>query len=351
MTTIHDIARITGYSVATVSRAFKGVDGLSGETREKILETARELNYAPKKYAKHTRKITKNANIGVIISFRSCPWCNVIMDGICDTLEKQGILPIFVNTNEIPYREITCIDKLKNSVDGMIVYSSTEYNEYCTNFLMEINKTIPIVTIVRNTNLPTIDSVSIETYRPTYNLLTELVKNGHRHIAIVNGPMVIKPSMERFNAYTQVLNDNGIPIRNEYIFYSDFNQNTAYEIASRIKTIAPRVTAVFASNSVIARGCLKGFIDCNIKIPDDIAFVCSGDEFSFSLPGSRISVIADPDYEIGCKGSVLLLDRINSNKKIRNRNPQRVILEPELVLRGSELFPVKRIEERGLLYP
>lgn len=345
MYSIHDVAKLAGVSITTVSRAFNDQGGLSPETREKILNVAEKLNYAPKKYQKLGHKLVKNSNIGVIISFRSCPWCNVIMDGICDFLETEGILPVFVNTNEIPYREITCIDKLKNSVSGMIVYSSTEFNKYCTDFLIDVSKNIPIVTIVRNTNLYNIDSISIDTYRPTYNLLSELIKNGHKHIAIINGPMVIKPSMERFNAYTQVLKDNGIPLRNEYIFYSDFNEQKASEIAGEILKIAPKVTAVFASNSVIAQGCLKGFMNHNIKIPDDMAFVCSGDTFAFSLPGSQISVIADPDYEIGYKGASLLLDRIKNPIGKKNHNPQRIILEPKIILRGSERYPQTRNAE------
>lgn len=343
MYSINDIAKIAGVSISTVSRALNGQAGLSQETRERILDITRKLDYTPKKYHRQRRNVGKNLNVGVIISFRSCPWCNIIMNGICDMLETEGILPIFVNTDEIPYREITCIDKLKDSVSGMIVYSSTEYNQYCTDFLTEVNKTIPIVTIVRNTNLDNIDSVSIDTYQPTYNLISELVKNGHQHIAIVNGPMVIKPSMERFNAYTQVLNDNGIPIYNEYIFYSDFNEQKAYEIAKRIHEIAPKVTAVFASNSVIARGCLKGFIDCGLKIPDDIAFVCSGDSFEFSLPGTQISVIADPDYEIGYKGASLLINRMRENTSKKTRETKRIILDPKIILRGSELYTKNRL--------
>lgn len=339
MYTIHDVAKLAGVSITTVSRALSGQSGVGPETRDRILSIARQLNYEPKKYNKLEHKPEKNSNIGVIISFRSCPWCNVIMDGICDYMENEGILPIFVNTNEMPYREITYIDKLKNSVKGMIVYSSTEYDSYCTDYLIDISRNIPVITIVRNTNLDNIDSISIDTYRPTYNLITELVRNGHRNIAILNGPMVIKPSMERFNAYTQVMNDNGIPIRNEYIFYSDFNEKKAYEISGSILKAFPKVTAVFASNSVIAQGCLKGFYDRGLKIPEDIAFVCNGDTFAFSLPGTQISAIADPDYEIGYTAAKLLLERIKYPTGRKNRNPKRIILEPQIILRGSEKFP------------
>jgi LacI family transcriptional regulator len=340
--TINDIAKMAGVSITTVSRAFNNHPGISAETRDKILSLSSNLHYSPKRYKQHSKPIKRSATVGIVNSFQSYPWCNFMMEGICDTLEKENLFPVFANTNEIPYREIICIDRMKDSVIGMIVVSSTEFNDYCTNFLTEINKTIPIVTMVRNTHLDNIDSVEIDSYHSSYEAINCLIKNGHRHIAIINGPMVIKPSINRFNAYTQALKDNNIQIHNEYVYYADFNENNAYNIANRILERNPLVTAIFGCNSIIARGCVRAFANKKINVPEDIAFIAYGDDFAFSLPSNNVSAILDPDYEVGANGASLLINRIQKLSGTKKRKPQRIILTPQLMLRGSEAFPVNR---------
>lgn len=342
MATIHELAKAAGVSIATISRAFSDDAHISTATKERIRELARQMDYNPKTYHKRQSSGRKHETIGVIIACRNYPWFNTIMSGICDVMEAANITPVFTDTNETPYREIICMDKLKSFVSGLLVVSSTELNEYSKQFLTEINKTIPIVTLIRNTNLERIDSVGIDCFHQTCAALNLMIDNGHRHIAIINGPMVIKPSLDRFAGYIEVLRNRSIPIRNEYIYYSDFNEANAFDIAVKLIRANPLVTAIFSSNTVITRGCLKAFEHCGVKIPDDMAFISYGDDYSFSMKSINITVISDPNYEIGSKAATLLLDRLNEKPLSRNKEPKRIIMSPDLILRGSEVFPANR---------
>jgi len=342
MGTINDVAELAGVSIATVSRAFNNDSSIKSSTRDKILEISKNINYVPKKYHKHKNPNNNCSIIGVIISCRNSPWCNLIMSGICNVMEKYNITPVFADTNETPYKEIVCMDKLKDFVKGMLIVSSTELNDYSTKYIAEINQSIPIVTLVRNTALEHIDSVAIDSFHHTFEAINLLVDNGHSHIAIINGPMVIKPSLDRFAGYIEVLRARNIPIRNEYIYYGDFDETNDFNITNELLDSNPRVTAIFSANTAITRGALKAIESRGLKIPDDIAFISYGDDYSFSFTSMNITAIVDPDYEIGCKAASLLLSRIQEDPRLRNRKPKRIVVKPNLVLRGSEVFPKNR---------
>lgn len=339
MATIKDVAEAAGVSVATVSRAFKPNSRINRDTKETILRIAKRMNYQPKKYRSRQGNLCKFSMIGVIIACHNYPWFNRIMRGINSVMEAEDITPIIADTSENPNNDIICLNKMKNIVRGLIVVSSSELDNYCTNFLSEINETTPVVTMIRNTNIPRIDSIKINGFRPTYDAINLLIENGHRHIGIINGPMVFKPSFDRFAAYTEALKRHNIPIRNEYICYSDFNEDNAYKHALGLIKSNPRLTAIFAANTVIARGCLRAFEKCGLKVPDDIAFISYGDDFSFGLNSIGITVVSDPDYDIGVMAAKLLLRRMKQPLHHKNDSHERIEVTPQIILRGSEVFP------------
>ena len=341
MATIHDVAEKAGVSIATVSRAFSG-GTINEHTREQIHIIANQLNYSPKKYRRHGMNISKHSMIGVIISCHNYPWFNLILSGINSILEEKGITPIFADTCEDPYKDVTNINKLKDIVCGLLVVSSTEMDSYCTDFLKEINRKVPVVTMIRNTNIPTIDSILIDSFRSTYEGINLLLENGHHHVGIINGPMTFKLSFDRLAAYTEALTARGIPIRSDYVCYGSFKEEHACELATSLIKNNPQITAIFSANTAITRGCLKAFEQCGLSIPSDIAFLSYGDEFSFGLNRLSVSVISDPDYDIGRQAAELLLWRMSKSRSDKKRDPERIIITPEIILRGSERYPSNR---------
>lgn len=169
------------------------------------------------------------------------------------------------------------------------------------------------------------------------------IAQGHKHIAIINGPMTFKLSFERLAAYTEALRANDIPIRNEYICYGNFKEENARDLTVELIKNHPKVTAIFSTNNAISRGCLLAFDNCNISVPNDIAFLSYGDEFSFGLNNLNISVVSDPNFEIGKKAAELLLERMTQMKAPKTK-PARIIFTPSIILRGSEQFPKNKIK-------
>ena len=343
MVTIKTIAELANVSIATVSRAFSEDSSITDETRTAILKIAQEHGYMPKQYRKRVSSGAKCSMIGVIISCHNYPWFNRILGGISSVMEPAGITPVFADTCENPHNDITSINRLKDIASGLLVVTSTELDSYSTSFLEEINHTIPVITMIRNTNIPNIDSIKIDGFRPTYDAINILIENGHQHIGIINGPMIFKPSFDRFAAYTEALRGNGIPIRNEYVCYGNFDESFARDLTLNLIRDNPQITAIFSANTAITRGCLLAFEQAGISVPDDMAFISYGDDFYFGLNCLNISVVSDPDYQIGVRAANLLLQRIQKPQSNKNRQPERIVVIPECILRGSEIYPKNRV--------
>lgn len=343
MVTIKTIAELANVSIATVSRAFSDDSSITNETRTTILEIAQQHGYQPKQYRKRVSTNTKHSMVGVIISCHNYPWFNRILGGISSVMEPAGITPVFADTCENPHNDITSINRLKDIASGLLVVTSTELDSYSTSFLEEINHSIPVITMIRNTNIPNIDSIKIDGFRPTYDAINILIENGHQHIGIINGPMIFKPSFDRFAAYTEALRGNGIPIRNEYVCYGNFDEAFARDLTLNLIRDNPQITAIFSANTAITRGCLLAFEQAGISIPDDMAFISYGDDFYFGLNCLNISVVSDPDYQIGVHAANLLLQRIQKPQSNKNRQPERIVVIPECILRGSEVYPKNKV--------
>ena len=144
------------------------------------------------------------------------------------------------------------------------------------------------------------------------------------------------------SGYLEALKDHGIPIREEYILYGEFNESLAYSLTRKVLDTQKRITAIFASNISMSFGCVKAIHDNKLNIPDDIAFV-SFDDFSlYSMNSLSLSVLYTPSKQLGTEAANWLVQRMEHMKRAKESEGRRIILTPELILRGSEKYPVNR---------
>ncbi|MGI5963822.1 MAG: LacI family DNA-binding transcriptional regulator [Lawsonibacter sp.] len=344
--TIKELSDLAGVSTATVSRAFKENSDINAETRKHILALAEQVGYRPKQYVLRKRTARKNLTVGVVLDCGSYPFSNVVLTGICNAMNAEGVTVLCANSQDDPQQSILCLDRMRDLVDGLIVVPATEQNDYNIQFLEEINRSIPVLTLIRSTNLNHIDTVRVDNYTPTYNAISLLIDHGHEHIAIINGPMKIKPSHDKLTAYAAAMSDHNLPIRSEYICYGEFDEQKICDLTIDLITRFPAITALVTANTTITRGCLKALDELNLQIPDDIAIISYGNDFCFSLRPLHITAIADPHIVMGQQAAQLLLQRIRTRKHNKKRPPERIIISSELIIRGSEIFPKNRLSER-----
>lgn len=347
MATIKEIAEKCGVSTSTVSRALKNSDKISKETIEKIQNAADELDFRPRSYngSKPSAKFGTNT-VALLINIKNQPVSSIVIRSINKTLASYGYdLAVFDTADDVN-QEIHILDKIRHSVRGIIIEAITDMDSYNIEFLKEINKKIPVVSIVRNNKITGISSVTSKAFDKYEEGIQLLIDNGHKNIGILISKLTHRTSFEKLNAYTEALQKNNIPVKSEYVIYTKFDES---ETKSKVKDFLsnhPEITALATSNSGITRGTLLAIGELGLKIPDDIAIMGYGNDILFSYPGINITSIEDQHEEMGSYAANLIANKLENYKFNARTEPTRIEIEPTLFVRGSEKYPKNKQQQK-----
>lgn len=342
MHTIKDVAQAAGVSTATVSRCLNGTGYVDEQTCRHVLQIASDMNFTLKKYQPRNRHNVSTGIIGVLI-----PQVNAFFDTVIDAVrqlaEQNGMTLIVCDTQERPENEIRYLEMMSGIVNGLIIAPTSETAEYNAKYLKHLNeKVMPVVLLDRGVPLGIFDGVFIDGFHGAYSGVQALIDNGHKEIAIIAGPITCKPGLDRLNGYLEALKNNNLPIKEEYILYGDFQEKSAYELTNKLLKTRKSVTAIFSSNLVMSYGCLRAIDENQLKIPEDISFITFDDDLFFNFNVFKISCIFNPGFQAGEEAATSLINRIKSYKRSKSLAARSIILTPQLILRGSEKFPVNR---------
>lgn len=328
--TIRDVAEHAGVSISTVSRVFNGLDRVKPETYKKVMRAIEELNYTPNKVAVSMVK-NETKTIVIIVPSTINEFYTAVIQGVELTARKHGYLPFICCTNDDAQTEKDFIDDLlSKNVDGFILVPC----QNDTAFYKSIPK--PVVFVDRQCEEGEIHSVVVDNVGGSYRAVKHLLDNGHRKIAIINGPHDTN-GKERYWGYEQALRDFAISVNPDYIKTGDWFEENGYRSTNELLSLEDPPTAIFATNNLICQGVLKAFRDLNLRVGEDISLVGFDDHelARFLLPS--ISVVDRPTIEMGTSAAEILF-KIMKNKD--DDRPQKVVLGTRFISRGS----VKRLQ-------
>ena len=324
--TMRDIARKCGVSPATVSRAFRGDPRIKAETRERIREIARELNYDPLR--KRKRKSLRSSKIiALLVTDISNPFFPEIVHGVEDMAFDAGYRVSLWNTRESLERETQYIETLKESdVDGIILGASRLREEQ----IQEVAKAgIPCVVI--NRIVPDIPSVFADYEEGAYQATKYLLHLGHERIALINGPANAQPSIWREKGFRKALREFGKEVDESLISFNPPLVEGGYVATLKILSMEHPPTAIFAYNDLVALGCLKALRERGLSVPGDFSVIGYDDIFLSAYLDPPLTTVSQPKYTMGKLAMDMLL-RLIKGEKVSN---QRISLRPELVIRSS----------------
>lgn len=334
--TISDIAKEAKVSHATVSRVLNNSGYVKDETRKKVLEVIKDLNYTPSAIAR-SLSTSKTNTIGVIIPDINNLFFGEIVKGITEIADEHNLNIILCDTDEDKDKELRAINVLKEQrIQGLIItptfYKKTGNSE---NLNTLKNLGIPIILIDGHVEYLDFSGVFIDHIKGAYDGTTALIEAGHRKVAIITGDMNSRPAKERLKGYEKALEAHNIPVENQYIFYGDYKYETAYEITKKILKMDNRPTAIFVSSNTMILGCIRAFYEEKLSIPRDMAIIGFDKVDVLDIIGMNISFINGPSNELGKIGMQMLLELLNN--KHCTEIKRRTIL-PELMLKGSEKY-------------
>lgn len=327
--TIYDVAQAAGVSIATVSKVINGTGRISDKTRKHVRKVMEELKYQPSMVA--SALTGKNTyTIGLTLPDLANPFFAEIARAVEDRGHESGFNFFICSTDNDPAKEEKYFSLLmKKRVDGVIIASRT----HNTAFLKKmIQMNIPIAMIARELPALAVDTVMVDDFLGGYQAGSHLIELGHRRIAVVAEDLNEMSSRERLRGCRQAMLDAGIEPDERLVTVGGFTLESGKEAMRRLLLLdAARPTAVFACNDVLAIGAIQAARERGLHVPTMLSVIGFDNTILATIIDPPLTTIAQPMQEIGRRVVDLIIQEMRGEKTQK----QRVLLLPELVVRGS----------------
>jgi LacI family transcriptional regulator len=332
---IKDVAKKANVSTATVSNVMNTSRFVKEETRMRVLQAMEELNYRPSTVAKSLKgKDTKV--IGLIIPIQpkdtSADFFISLSNGVESVLNNVGYRLVISNSHENIKNELDQINMYNTQfidyIDGLIIAPTSNIGgEKSESFNIEY----PVVYVDRKPNLlEKMDTVYSNNYSVTYDAIEMMVKKKRKKIAFFSGPIDVSSTIERFEAYKDVLRRYRIELNEDLIFVGESTFEAGYRMAKDLIT-SHDVDGIVVVNNIISMGVFKYLKEKNLQIPEKISFLSYDDFYWMGLTEPSITTIRQPSFEMGQAAAKLLLEKLEDHQK----EPEEICIESTIVLRNS----------------
>lgn len=329
-TKINLVAEKAGVSIATVSRAFNDHELVKEETRSRIIQIARELNYKPSPIARGL-STQMTDTIGVILPDLVGEFFMDIIHGIDEEAYKANSYVMLSSSHSERNMVETLIEFMASGrVDGVILMAPQMHKE--VEALLKKFKR-PIVLINCCSDLENVVNFQIDNYQGAVTCTDHLIDHGFKNLAIIKGPPANCDAQERYQGFRDTLEKNNIVHNNSFEVNGDFQIKSGYYGFMRLMSQAQKPEAIFISNDMMAIGAYEAAKMLNIKIPGDIAIVGFDDIYLSKLLNPRLTTMHVPISELGSKAVNYLLKMIN--KEVNSNQAYKEVLSTGLVIGGS----------------
>ena len=319
-TSLKDLARELGVSIATVSRALRNSPEIGKEMQEKVKDLAKRMNYRPNPFAQSLRKEAPRV-IGVVVPNLVTHYYAAVLDGIEAEAQRAGYSVISANTHEDSEAEVRAIDNYINlHVEGIIACLSQNTTDY-KHFEEISNMGIPLVFFGRTCLPEKFSSVTANGDEAAQQATQHLIDTGSRRIAFVGGPNHLD---------MEALRENHIPIERELVVCEKIDYQWGMEAVTKLLQMENRPDAILAFNDIITFAAFAAIKEAGLQIPEDVALIGFTDDPHAGYVTPRLSLIADQSQLMGETACQLLLKNINCDSKIYKK-----IVPQELVIRDT----------------
>ena len=321
MKTIKDVAAAAGVSVASVSRAMNAPETVSPETLNRIRTVIREMGYAPNKIAR-SLKVQTSKSVAVIVPDISNPFHLKVIKGAESVLTAAGYTLFIMDTEESAEKESRSLrDLLDRQIDGL-VYVPVLTNRKLPRIL--VDHSIPLVFVDRYLGLEH-DCVRGNNFSGISLLISHLMTQGRRRIALIGGPEDTQIGRERNQAYRTLIHQYRLDEDPELLRTGPFTVDGGYRMARDLVDANLGIEGVVVTSNLLGIGALKAFRDLKISVPRDLDLAVF-DEVG-DLVDPPVTHVRQQAHEMGAQATRFLLERIQGLAGA----PRMVVFEPHLL--------------------
>lgn len=337
MTSITEVARLAGVSIATASRVVSSADyPVSAQTRERVLDAARALDYVPNALARGLLK-SQLPVIGVIVHDITDPYFAEIARGVEDAAETGGYLVVTCSSERVGEREASYVRLLRSMRAAGVIFAGSGVDDPAS-----IEELPRHVAALRASGAAVIHlsphalgepEVSVDNQAGIAAMVAALVRLGHRRICFLEGPSSLYVARERLAGYRRGLAEAGIDVDERLIIDSGFSAEAAGRavdgLLARHAQPGTDFSAILCANDLLALGTLQRLHEHGIDVPGDVSVAGFDDIPVAAMTAPSLSTVRLPLRQMGRRGFDAAI-RILAGEEI-----ERQILPTEIVLRDS----------------
>jgi DNA-binding LacI/PurR family transcriptional regulator len=311
------------------------------ETRERVREAARRLNYRPNYFARSLRQ-SRSMSVGVLAPDLSEGYFTRVMSGVVAELTAAHYF-YFTACHDWNKELIEQYPRMlvERAVDGFLLLNTPAEG---------IQVPVPVVAISAHSAAPGVTNIVLDHESGARQALEHLWKLGHRSVAFMRGPRAIPDSEFRWESIQKVARTMGLKIDPAHVIRMD---SEGWSMKAGQHTMAPEIgyrpmkalleksrdfTAVFCFNDIAAIGAIRALKDAGLSVPEDVSVVGFDDIQSAAFTTPSLTTVRQPLSEMGRRGAQVLLERIAQRER---EFAVEIVMAPELIVRESTA-PAKR---------
>jgi LacI family transcriptional regulator len=325
---LEDVARRAGVSKSIASRILNGTPGLAvrAETRGRVLEVARELDYRPHVAARSLRRAGTGV-LGLLIPNLTMPvYASIVRGAVNRALERD--VAVLVIEDECPERTEQTIARLLQSgrIDAVAMASVVEAHPLAE--LLQ-RRAVPHA-FVNRARPGSGRNVTMDDARGGVAALDHLVALGHRRVGLVAGPPGNDPAERRalgFRRRAAELDLESAPVMAD----GDYTEVGGTELTRTLLAGDPALTAIAAAGFSQAVGALHAIWELGLRVPDDISVVSVDELAMAAYLRPPLTTVRMPLAELGAAAVDALVDQLHGEEPA----DWLVETEPTVLVRAS----------------
>lgn len=329
--TITDIAHLAGVSPATVSRVINKRPGVKNNIRKRVNEIIAEKGYVPSTLASGLSRGQTNI-IGLILGDIRNPFYADLTYFAQKQLQNYGYNAMLFDSEYNSDKELECLiiaNQLRFS--GIIMTSALDSIDLIHTI---DNLLCPVVLLNRTIENFNGSTVEMDNALAGYILTKHLIDLGHSSIAFLTGPKNSSSSSNRVLGFYKAMKEYRLPIIRDNIITGDLTQKTGYQVGlDIISNFHNYPSAIICGNDLMAIGLIDACLRNGIRVPEDISVAGFDDIKVSQLININLTTIKQPSSNMAIAAVDLILEKINDTECPN----QHIVLEPELIVRGSTI--------------
>ena len=328
MSTIKHVAARAGVSFTTVSHVLNGTRRVSDAARERVQQAIAEMGYAPSAVARALRT-SETCILGVLVPNITNPFFAELTRGIEDCCRRTDYSVFLCNSDDDPERQARYLQTLlERRVDGLLLAAAAGESPDLVRRLASAG--VPAVVVDRNVPGLGADWVRVDHQAGARMAVEHLLALGHRAIACLSGPSEFEVSRQRVAGWREAMAGAGIETSPDWLLEGDFSAPAGHELARRLLARGV-ITAIFASNDLLAIGALRAAAELGVAVPQSLSVIGFDgiDLGAYAFPA--LTSVGHPIRKMGEVAAALLIERI-AQKPAEARE---VVLAPQLLMRES----------------